>query len=70
MARKVELVTIKEACTILGISRDTFYRVLKDYVVQIPSTSKEGKYDKQSVINRYAEYKGVSPDEFNKKQLA
>lgn len=71
MAKTLELVTITEACELLGISRDTFYRVLKGNVVQIPSTTKEGQYDKQSVIERYATYKGIKPEQIiNKKHLA
>lgn len=57
MAKTIELVTITEACELLNISRDTFYRVLKGSVVQIPSTTKEGQYDKQSVLDRYSAYK-------------
>lgn len=71
MAKTLELVTIAEACELLGISRDTFYRVLKGNVVQVPSTTMQGQYDKQSILNRYAAYKGMTPEEIiNKKHLS
>lgn len=57
MAKTLELITIKQACELLEISRDTFYRVLKGRVIQVPTLTKEGMYDKESIENEYNRYK-------------
>lgn len=52
MAETLELITIKQICELLKISRNTFYLNYKGKVTQIPTITKELKFDKQSVLDR------------------
>ena len=54
MAETIELMSIKEICSTLKISRNTFYRNYKDRIIQIPTTSKELKFEKKSVLELHS----------------
>lgn len=48
-----KIITIKEIEKEFGISRATFYQQYKDFVIQIPSLTKESIFDYQSVKKRH-----------------
>lgn len=50
MPKTLELITVKEIMEELNISRNHFYLNYKPYVIQIPSLTKELKFDKHSVL--------------------